>query len=306
MMTKEKINHFFIFLFPLRPIKTFRSILIVSILASLIALSFVLNTLSIKIPGIGMSISFSWIPTIIIGWFFGPIIGMFMGALIDTLNWLIFGGFWFWLYAIQEPCVGLFTGIISSIYNLYFYNKKRAKIAIIINQIFIFLFTTLTLFFIYFYTSNNNPIYNQLIQNGQIPEKMNSIFRYVISSVLILFVIIVEIIIFINYFRHKNEKHINQNKLLIFLFISFISISITFIFSFILGPISAIKYYEFINNKTPPNLLKYGVIYYLLPRIIKESIKTPIYIGLLSAIIFSITPIFQKVKANAINTYKYD
>lgn len=301
----HKNNNFLIFLFPFKPIKIFRSVTILCILAFLIALSIALNVFSIKIPGIGMTISFSWIPTIIIGWFFGPLIGLFLGSLIDTLNWLIFGGFWFWLYAIQEPIIGLFVGIIASIYRLYFYNQKRLKLAIIINQFFIFSFTILTLFFVYFYTSENNPIYNQLVNKGQLPEKMNTIFRYLISSFLLLFVLIIELIIFINYSKNKKYKYQN-NKLLIFLFISFISIVITFIFSFLLGPISAIKYYEFINNKTPPNLLKYGVVYYLLPRIVKECIKTPIYIGLLTAIIFSITPIFKNIKSIAMNTYAYD
>lgn len=303
-MTKKN-NYFLIFLFPLLPVRILKSIMIICILGLLIALSFVLKAFSINIPGIGMSISFTWIPTIIIGWFFGPIIGLFMGALIDTLHWLIFGGFWFWIYAIQEPSIGLLVGMIASIYRLYFENKKRVKFAIIINQIIVFSFTILTLFFIYYYTSEHNPIFGQLVGSGQLPKQMNTIFRYLISSFLILFFIISEILIFVTYFKSKNDNYKNNN-LLIFLFISFTSLLITFIFSFLLGPISAIKYYEFIYNKTPPNLLKYGVIYYLLPRIIKECIKTPIYIGLLSAIIYSLNPIFKRVKYLAINTYNYD
>lgn len=305
-MGKEKLNYFFIFLFPLRPIKTFRSVVILCILGFLIALAIALSAISIKIPGVGMTISFTWLPTMIIGWFFGPIIGLFLGALIDTLNWLIFGGFWFWLYAIQEPCVGFFVGILSSLYRLYFFNKNKIKTTLIINQLFIIVFLILTLFFIFYYTSNKNPLYDKLVSTGQIPEAMNTIFRYLISGFLIFFAIIIEIIVFVNYKKIISNKDTQQNRLLIFLFTIIICITSTFIFSFILGPISAIKYYEFVYNKTPPNLLKYGVVYYLLPRIIKECIKTPIYISLLSIIIYSINPVFEKVKSIAINTYTYD
>lgn len=305
-MGKQKLNYFFIFLFPLRPIKTFRSVVILCILGFLIALAIALNAISIRIPGVGMTISFTWLPTMIIGWFFGPIIGLFLGALIDTLNWLIFGGFWFWLYAIQEPCVGFFVGILSSLYRLYFFDKNKIKTTLIINQLFIIIFLILTLFFIFYYTSNKNPLYDKLVSTGQIPETMNTIFRYLISGFLIIFAIIIEIIVFVNYKKIINNKDTQQNRLLIFLFTIIICITSTFIFSFILGPISAIKYYEFVYNKTPPNLLKYGVVYYLLPRIIKECIKTPIYISLLSIIIYSINPVFEKVKSIAINTYTYD
>ena len=305
-MGKQKLNYFFIFLFPLRPIKTFRSVVILCILGFFIALAIALNAISIRIPGIGMSISFTWLPTMIIGWFFGPIIGLFLGALIDTLNWLIFGGFWFWLYAIQEPCVGFFVGILSSLYRLYFFDKNKIKITLIINQLFMFVFLILTLFFVFYYTSNKNILYDKLVSTGQIPEAMNTIFRYLISGFLIVFTIIIETIVIINYKKIIHNKNNQQNRLLIFLFSMIICITSTFIFSFILGPISAIKYYEFVYNKTPPNLLKYGAIYYLLPRIIKECIKTPIYISLLSIIIYSINPVFQKVKSIAINTYAYD
>ncbi len=89
------------------------------------------------------------------------------------------------------------------------------------------------------------------------------------------------------------------------MFTSIICIIITIIFSFILGVVSAIKYYEYLYNKTPPNLLNYGVVYYLLPRIIKECIKTPIYISLLTLIIYCINPLFIKIKQSAYNSYNY-
>ena len=274
------------------------------ILSALIALGLILNLFVIPIPTIGINLSFGWLPTMVLGWYFGPILGFALGFTIDTLNFAIHGGVWFWLYAIQEPLLGMISGIIGSIH--IFARKKEWKlfISIIINQLFMLGFAIFSIAIIFVYTDPNNPAFIKLVQSGQLTYEINTIFRYVILGVIVVFLVIIEWIIWQQYKKFKKQQ--NVDKFLIFLYSSIICIASTVLFSFILGPISAIKYYEYLNNRTPPNLLKYGVIYYLLPRVTKECIKTPIYVFLLLGVIYATTPSIKHIQLIAKNTYKYD
>ena len=288
----------------MRPIKTFRSVGLIVLLSALIALGLVLNLFVIPIPTIGVNLSFGWLPTMVLGWYFGPIIGFALGFTIDTLNFAIHGGVWFWLYAIQEPLLGMIAGIIGSVYSFAKNQSWKIHISILINQLFMFAFAIFSLAIVFIYTDPNNPAFIKLVQSGQLTYEVNTIFRYVILAVVIVFLGIIEIIIYIQYKKFK--KHQNHQKFLTFLYSSIICIASTIIFSFVLGPVSAIKYYEYLNNRTPPNLLKYGAIYYLLPRVIKECIKTPIYVFLLLGVLYATYPSVKHIQTLARNTYKYD
>lgn len=78
----------------------------------------------------------------IMGWFYGPIVGIFLGAVSDTLCYFIAsGGIWFWMYAIQEPIVCFLSGIFAGIYNYRVrLDKKSVTFDLIFNQITIFIF----------------------------------------------------------------------------------------------------------------------------------------------------------------------
>ena len=68
-------------------------------------------------------------------------------------------------------------------------------------------------------------------------------------------------------------------------------------FFFLFGTITADEYSKVFfptNNK----FIKYGAIFYVILRMIKESIKTPIHIVLLVSIVIAVTPYFQDIINN--------
>ena len=63
------------FLFPLYPIRVFKHVNLIVILSVLIGLRLALGFVSIYMPVVGINISISWIPVIVIGWIYGPVFG---------------------------------------------------------------------------------------------------------------------------------------------------------------------------------------------------------------------------------------
>lgn len=287
----NKKEIFLKFLFLQHPIKIRRHIVYILILASMIALSLILSYISIPIPAVGIKISFTWLPTIVIGWFFGPIVGFIMGSVIDTIGFLFHGGIWFWLYAIQEPMVGFITGLIS--FSNYLISKTKNHnrnsfifIQIILNLFVFFVFLFLLLMFVKKF---------DLLNIKQGTNISTNVLIAILFTLIFIFYIIIETIIIIQY---------RQKKTSMFFFIVSVCCIITMIFSFILGPISAVEYLKYVNNKTPNTFIKYGYLAYLIPRVIKELFKTPIYIFLLWSIVISINSVIRKINNQILNTWK--
>ena len=306
-MEHQKTNKFIKFLFPFWPVKIFKSITGICVLAALLGLSIILNLFKINITA-GITISFAWLPGIIIGWYFGPIVGLLMGALIDTINWLIYGGVWFWMYALQEPILGLIVGIISSLFNIIRNTKQHFSICLIINQIMLIGFIISSIFIVFYYTDPNNPFF-QSISNAEnstsnMIKTTQLYLRWIILGILLGLFVIVEMIVGYRYYQFKKDRNSNFVRFEIFLFITIVALTSTVIFSFLLGPISAIEYYKFLNNTSyVPNLVNYGVMYYLLPRVIKECFKTPIYIIILTTLVCALNPAIVSFKNRIINSY---
>ncbi len=246
----------------------------------MLAIRLILSFFSIKIPLLGINFSFVWIPVYTFGFYFGPCVGLFFGILSDTFAWLMSGSVWFWLYAIQEPCIGLLSGMIGSCF--FMFNKKSIKWLILIQQLIISFFTVFTIVIIFSYY---NKIYsNQAInQNNAFDKKL---YVILICIFLFMFLLFNEIQTIVMYLKYKSHKILNNY--ILYLYVSVLIVISIIIFSFILGPITQIKFYEFLNNDPPSNYLKYGAMYYLVPRVIKESFKTPIYILLVFSIVFAI------------------
>lgn len=295
------------FLFPFWPVKIFKSITGICVLAALLGLSILLNLFKINITA-GITISFAWLPGIIIGWYFGPIVGLLMGALIDTINWLIYGGVWFWMYALQEPILGLIVGIISSLFNIIRNTKQHFSICLIINQIMLIGFIISSIFIVFYYTNPNNPFF-QSISNAEnstsnMIKTTQLYLRWIILGILLGLFVIVEVIVGYRYYLFKKDRDADSIRFETFLFITIVALTSTVIFSFLLGPISAIEYYKFLNNTSyVPNLVNYGVMYYLLPRVIKECFKTPIYIIILTTLVCALNPAIVSFKNRIINSY---
>lgn len=306
-MEHQKTNKFIKFLFPFWPVKIFKSITGICVLAALLGLSILLNLFKINITA-GITISFAWLPGIIIGWYFGPIVGLLMGALIDTINWLIYGGVWFWMYALQEPILGLIVGIISSLFNIIRNTKQHFSICLIINQIMLIGFIISSIFIVFYYTDPNNPFF-QSISNAEnstsnMIKTTQLYLRWIILGILLGLFVIVEVIVGYRYYLFKKDRDADSIRFETFLFITIVALASTVIFSFLLGPISAIEYYKFLNNTSyVPNLVNHGVMYYLLPRVIKECFKTPIYIIVLTALVCALNPAIASFKNRIINSY---
>lgn len=293
------------FFFPFWPVKVFKTVTGICVLAALLGLSILLNLFKVPIVA-GITISFAWLPGIIIGWYFGPVVGLLMGFVIDTINWLIYGGIWFWLYALQEPFLGLIIGLISGMFMLVQQTKYHFKLTIILNQIFFLCFLFVSIFIVFYYTDPNNPMFNKLSGSG-IKNTLaiaNQYLKWVILALLLTVFGIVEGIMIYQLVAYNKVANKDVSKFETYSFVIIIVLTSTVIFSFLLGPISAVEYYKFINNVTQvPNLINYGVIYYLLPRVIKECFKTPIYIAILSVLICALNPTLINLKNRLLNSY---
>jgi hypothetical protein len=99
----------------------------------------------------------------------------------------------------------------------------------------------------------------------------------------------------------KNKgKDINQLKT--FIYSSCVAVVTMLIFSIALGPIVTVEYLKYINGVTPGSWIKYGAMYYLIPRVIADSIKVPIEAVLMTTLVFVLQPIMNKTAITAINT----
>lgn len=281
---REKIIKF---LFPFYPVKIFKSVYLISFLASLVALRFVLVYLQLPVRPFGFSISFGWLPVYISGFFLGPIAGLLFGVVADSLAFMCTGGVWFWMYSIQEPVVGLLAGFMGSLY--YVMKSHNIKITMIIQKVITYLFICFTIFIV---------VYEYYIIGGKFSKGglVNiEIFSSVAIGVMLLYLIVNEVQIDLLYKKIKTQKR--QEYFVMYCYMSILVIIITSLFSFMLGPIIFVRFLEYTTGITPSSFIKYGSMFYLVPRVLKESIKTPIYIALLTGIVFAI----RKPMANLYN-----
>ncbi|MCV3743332.1 ECF transporter S component [Ureaplasma sp. ES3154-GEN] len=287
-------SKFLVFLFPFYPLKLMRTINLMTVYALLFGLRLGLGFLNIKLTGVNTTISFAWLPLMVLGWYFGPVIGFFSGFLTDTVGFLIRPAVWFWMYAIQEPIVGLVAGLLGSIATLR-KNTTRPIVDLLVSQILYMLFIVFTFVIIIELISPNASVFkyhNNRKSQFSLEDNFVNTFKYLALGFLIFFFLITEFFVLIYYF--KNRK--NPKKHLVYLIYgSMLVLFSTLVFSFALGPITSVKYLEYIGRKATL-YLKYGANYYLLPRIIKESVKTPVYIILFTSIVFSFDYIFVNVK----------
>jgi len=264
------------------------------LISFLLTIRIVLQIFLVKIPQTGISISFSWIPVYIAGWFFGPIAGLVFGMFTDTFCWMIFSGIWFWMYAIQEAIIGFIAGIFGGLY--YLSKKSNLKFQIIFQNIasLLFLLTSVLIVAI-----NYSLIEGRHFSRASKYQNKN-IFLIIFCVAISIFFIVISIQ---NIYWLRKYKRIKSKQYLLFVFVSTMLIFTTTLMSFILGPITAIKYFEFINHRPSSLYLKYGVMFYLIPRVLKETIKTPIYIFLVVSLITALNGRYRTIINNARNQW---
>lgn len=285
LLSKKK--HLLKFFFPFFPIKVFKSLQLIFLIVFLICLRIIFGFINIPITPFGIVLSFAWIPLMVLGWYFGPITGLLLGMLTDTISFLINGGLWYWMYAIQEPIVGMISGLIGSVSRLRENKTNHITYDLIINQILSFLFVAMCFLFLIKwlkpYIEIKNKIYTFFYE----------MYKWITLGCIAFFYITYELFIFF-YIKRKNK---NSQKLITFLYSAINVIIIITLFSFVLGPITAISYLKFIGKQLPKSYLEIGSIFYLVPRIAIETIKVPIEIWLL----FMIVNIFDKKIDSLIN-----
>ncbi len=282
--TQTKGRKILKFFFPLWPLKIFKNVHLITFLASMLALRFVLSYLSLPIRPFGFKISFAWLPIYVAGFFLGPVAGMLFGAACDSIGYACNGGIWFWMYAIQEPTVGLLAGLMGSIY--YLIKSHKIKVVMIFQKIITYSFICFTIFMV---------VYEYYILNARFAvggiQKLN-IFVPVSIAVMLIYFIVNEVQTDLLYKKIKTQRR--QEYFVMYCYISKLVIIITTLFSFILGPTIFVEFIRYSTGLTPSNYLRYGSMFYLVPRVLKEAVKTPIYIALLTGIVFAIrTPMAQ-------------
>lgn len=284
-------KNFIKFFLPLYPINPFKTTYYLIVLGVMLAIQLVLRKLIIPIPIFRTQISFIWLPVMLVGWFFGPIYGFIFGWITDTLGFLLGGGVWFWMYAIQEPLIGLFAGLIAGLSQLLI-NKKQIYIHFFIQQLLLILFTVYAFVYLFFWFYGRSNEF-------QISWFSKTLF-YVVIVFLILYFILIETIIFWMIWK-------KSTRIITYLYASIIVSSMIFLWSFLLGPEIAIKYFGYINNgRVPDKIQEYGPIFYLIPRIIRETIKTPIQTLILTGLIVGLNPVFVRIKNQIANSYAYE
>lgn len=275
------------FFFPI--FNPFFSIKPIVFIAVFLAMSILLSSFSIKIPIFNSVISFSWIAIMLLGWHFGPIYGLIFGFIFDCINFLfIKSSIWFWMYAIQKPIVGFISGIFGSIYQIKVknINQKGIIFDIAISQIIIFLFFGFCLIILKFF--DNIPL--------SFKKKISTIydwFKYIFVSITLF--IFESMLIFIII---KEKKKNNFLRILVLCYTSCLVLILMLLFSFILGPITTIKYLTFLGQNPKSS------IFYLIPRIFIQAIKCPIEIYILWIIIPISSDKFERIINQINNKWK--
>ena len=98
----------------------------VAYLALLTAISTIMNTLTMTVPGSGIAISFTYIPNFLAGYFFGPGAGFIVGVIGDVLGCIIWPkGAWLPLLTLSAGLMGAIPGLVR-----YLPLKQRWQILI--------------------------------------------------------------------------------------------------------------------------------------------------------------------------------
>ena len=85
----------------------------IAYLALLTAISVIMNTLTLTVPGSGIAVSFTYIPNFLAGYFFGPGAGFIVGVIGDALGCIIWPkGAWLPLLTLSAGLMGAIPGLV--------------------------------------------------------------------------------------------------------------------------------------------------------------------------------------------------
>lgn len=112
----------------------------IALFSVFLAISIALSYWTITIIPHVLSFSFSTIAVMYIGYLLGPAEGMIFGLLADTVKSMLHGYSWMFLYAIGEPLIGFFAGIVGMYKEEYTKQKNQMYLIIVIQLFFAILF----------------------------------------------------------------------------------------------------------------------------------------------------------------------
>ena len=85
----------------------------VAYLSLITAISVIMNTLTLTVPGSGVAVSFTYIPNFLAGYFFGPGAGFLVGVIGDVLGCIIWPkGAWLPLLTLSAGLMGAIPGLV--------------------------------------------------------------------------------------------------------------------------------------------------------------------------------------------------
>ncbi|WP_033161336.1 ECF transporter S component [[Mycoplasma] collis] len=243
-----------------------------------------------------LNLQFDYIFYIIFGIILGPIKGSILAIAADTLNLIIKGiiFFWMWEYAIIPPIIV----IISWLFMFFYHEKSKLSLSILLVTII----AASAFLLIIFLFEINKPKSNSFIQNNQFDKTIRYFFNkfnvtIFLSSFLVIFFIFITINTILWFLTKKNIYY-----LLIF------STSLLFIIvvlaRWIWGPIAFIKYYNLFIAQNTKNKTIFSIedryYFYFAPIVLKGIISIPIY----NLFLISVLPIilrynnnYQKIKS---------
>lgn len=191
------------------------------------------------------------------------------------------------MYSIQEPCIGVIAGIFAGIFRIRSKNTKtNVAVDIVLQQIIYILFSSICYVALIMWLSP--------VQENKMNISTINAYKYTALMLLTLFMVLMEVITLYQIVTNKD----NQQHLLLFIYGTSLVVLLMEIFSFLLGPISAIEYYKYIHNgrsPTTPGFEQFGAVIYLIPRVIVQCIKTPLESILFVGIIWSLNPSFNNI-----------
>jgi hypothetical protein len=125
-------------------------------------------------------------------------------------------------------------------------------------------------------------------------------YKWLALSLILVFFVVMEFFTFYYVIYHKEHRF----GLLTFIYVTCMVVVVMLIFSLMLGPIVTVSYLTYINGHVPDQWISLGASYYLIPRVIIDSVKVPIEASLISFIAINLDPMLKNMIANINSKWK--
>ncbi len=273
-------------MFPYFPIKWRYSPQLIVFLAILLALRFLTQVFTLPIGPV-LRLSLNWVPSSLIGWTFGPVFGIFIGAAVDTLTFFWGGGVWYWMYAIQEPLIMMLAGVVGGVFRLR-ENARTWLADYCAFQLVATGFVAIAAAGLVNYASA--AFADAPLDALGLPREATI---YVTWVAMALFYGASQTVVHVMAFRRRARRR----KLIFCLYVCMLAVLLSIVFSFTLGTLAAIGFVGYVSNGAPATgFAAYGAYWYLIPRVVKETFKLPLTVACLSGMIGLADPYLRQIK----------